>query len=86
MARPALTPVARESLTHVSREHFAGRWARARRHGERASLAALHARGLVVRRAWRGAEGQADAAYEYRLGPELEAAIRRATATRSAGS
>lgn len=76
-ARRSLTDVARESLAHVSREHFAGRWARARRHGERASLAALHSRGLVVRRAWRGVEGEADAAYEYRLTNPMADAIRR---------
>lgn len=66
-ARRQLTSTARESLLHVAREHGAGRWARARRHGERPSLAALHARGLVARRAWRGVEGDAGAAYEYRL-------------------
>lgn len=76
-ARRALTDVGRETLAHVTREHFAGRWARARRHGERPSLAALHARGFLVRRAWRGVEGEADAAYEYRLTEGLEAAMRR---------
>lgn len=65
--RATLTDVAYESLRHVLREHSAGRWARARRKGERPSLAALHARGLVVRQAWRGVEGEADAAYEYKL-------------------
>jgi hypothetical protein len=76
-SRRGLTPVARETLAHVAREHRAGRWARARRHGERPSLASLHARGLVVRRPWRGADGAADAAYEYRLSDALAAAIER---------
>lgn len=71
-----LTPVARQTLAHVARVHFAGGWARARRAGERPSLAALHARGLVVRRPWRGVEGDADAAYEYRLAPGVEQALR----------
>jgi len=75
LARRALTDVGRASLQHVAAEHFAGRWARARRHGERASLAALYARGFIVRRAWRGNEGEADAAYEYRLTEGLEAAL-----------
>lgn len=67
MQRAQLTPVAIESLKHVAREHAADRWARARRSGERPSLSALETRGLVVRRAWRGQAGDADAAYEYRL-------------------
>lgn len=71
-----LTPVARETLAHVARATLAGEWARARRHGERPSLAALHARGLIVRRARRGVEGSADAAYEYQLSAGMLEAVR----------
>lgn len=81
-----LTDVARESMQHVARTHFAGGWARARRAGERPSLAALHARGFVVRRAWRGVEGAADAAYEYRLSPGVEKALRAKLDANAAGS
>ena len=75
MSSRLLTDVGRETLAHVAREHFRGGWARARRHGERASLASLHARGFLVRRAWRGNEGEADAAYEYRLTDGLAKAL-----------
>jgi hypothetical protein len=72
-----LTPVAKQTLLHVARCTLAGEWARARRHGERPSLAALHARGMVVRRPWRGEDGAADAAYEYQLTPALLAELKR---------
>lgn len=72
-----LTDASRSALAHVAREHRAGGWARARSHGERVSLASLYARGYIIRRAWRGAEGQPDAAYEYRLTPELADAVER---------
>lgn len=39
--------------------------------GERVTLAALHRKGLLVRQAHRGLVGDADAAYEYRLSPEV---------------
>jgi hypothetical protein len=80
-----LTPVAKETLLHVARSTFAGEWARARRHGERPSLASLHARGFVIRRAWRGTEGDADAAYEYQLTPELRAAMAARSSSSAAG-
>jgi hypothetical protein len=81
VSKRVLTDVARESMRHVAREHAAGRWARARRSGERASLAALHARGFVVRRAWRGTEGDADAAYEYQLAPGIACELERRRAS-----
>ena len=71
------TDVARESLAHVARAHFAGEWARARRAGERPSLASLHTRGFVIRRPWRGVEGDPDAAFEYRLSDGIADALRR---------
>jgi hypothetical protein len=42
-------------------------WYRATRSGERVTLVSLYRRGLLERRAWRGKEGAADAAHEYRL-------------------
>lgn len=72
-----LTVVSRESLRHVWAEQQAGRWARARRSGERPSLASLHTRGYLIRRPWRGTDGHPDAAYEYRLSPALAAALER---------
>lgn len=82
MKRRHLTPVARTSLLECVRASRSDTWFRARRGGERASLAALHARGLVIRRAWRGEEGHPDAAYEYRAADViLEALDRRQPAT-----
>jgi len=64
------------SLTATQRQVFAaavratradpGSWYRARDQGERVTLASLWRQGLLNRRAWRGAEGDANAAYEYR--------------------
>lgn len=77
MKRRTLTPVALESLRACIAAARRDEWHRARRHGERASLAALHARGLVIRQAWRGVEGDADAAYEYRAAPAVLAELDR---------
>jgi len=43
-----------------------GAWYRARGHGDRVVLANLYRKGVLERRAWRGAEGDPDAAHEYR--------------------
>lgn len=51
-----------------------GKWIRATRSGERVTLASLHRAGLVLRRAWRGAEGEADAAHEYKATHQVMAA------------
>src|SRR5437868_6669014 len=50
-------------------------WYIAADHGERVTLAALHGRGLIVRRARRGVEGEADAAYAYRLSDVMRDAL-----------
>lgn len=71
----SLTQAQRTALRKVARADSAGRWYRAATHGERVTLASLHGRQLIARRAWRGTAGQADAAYEYQLGPELRTAI-----------
>lgn len=41
-------------------------WCRAQSSGERVTLASLYVRGLLERRAWRGVEGETNAAHEYR--------------------
>ena len=50
---------------------------RAAHNGERVTLASLYRAGALTRRAWRGNAGEADAAYEYRLTPEAEQALRQ---------
>lgn len=62
-----MTPRMREVAIAVAR-HCArtGGWYRAAGHGERVSLAYLNRAGILERRAWRGVDGDADAAYEYR--------------------
>jgi hypothetical protein len=74
-----LTPRSKDALTHVAREHFAGRWARSRNAGDRVSLAHLFYNGWIIRQAWRG-EGTASPAYEYRLTEAMETAIRKRVA------
>jgi hypothetical protein len=51
----------------VSAHHLRDLWYRAASSGERVTLASLYRAGALTRRAWRGNEGEADAAYEYRL-------------------
>lgn len=53
-------------------------WYRAQGNGERATLASLWRAGVLERRTWRGIEGEADAAHEYRLAGRLIAAIKEA--------
>lgn len=43
-----------------------GEWIRAEGEGDRVTLASLYRKGLLERRAWRGKDGEANAAYEYR--------------------
>jgi hypothetical protein len=66
-ARPfTLSPRQRATLARVVLELEAtGQWARALHQGERVTLASLFRLGFLERRAWRGLEGQADAAHEY---------------------
>jgi hypothetical protein len=44
---------------------------RASRNGERVTLARLYRNGVLARRCWRGTDGDADAAYEYRPSNDL---------------
>lgn len=61
-----MTARMKEVLIYVWMHSSAPRfWHRARSSGERVTLASLHRKGLLQRRARRGVEGDADAAYEY---------------------
>ena len=53
-------------LREVVRTTLNGEWYRATSEGERVTLASLHRRGLLERRAWRGEAGDCNTAYEYR--------------------
>ena len=72
-----MTKLQRHVLGVVSAHHLRGLWYRAARSGERVTLASLHRAGVLKRRAWRGKEGERDAAHEYRLAPETEQVLRQ---------
>jgi hypothetical protein len=61
----------------VSNHHLRGLWYRASRSGERVTLASLYRAGVLTRRAWRGKDGEADAAYEYRLSTTADHVLRQ---------
>lgn len=65
----------REVLALVVRSHLGGRWFRAQGRGQRVTLAALARTGRLVRRVWRGAEGDPDAAHEYAMSPDVAASF-----------
>lgn len=73
-----MTPNQRRTLAAVVRATAAGRAYRASSCGERVTLASLFARGLLERRAWRGLEGERDAAHEYQAAAVFMDAIRAA--------
>jgi len=60
----------------VSAHHLRGLWYRAASSGERVTLASLYRAGVLTRRAWRGNEGEADAAYEYKLSTTADHVLR----------
>lgn len=60
---PKLTDLQKETLVRVLTSHG---WYRAASSGERVTLASLYRKGILERQARRGAEGDANAAYEYR--------------------
>jgi len=64
-------------LGKVFAQHLRSLWYRATRNGERVTLASLYRAGALKRRAWRGNEGEANAAYEYRLSDAAEEALRQ---------
>lgn len=75
------TTLQKRALARVFQRTLSGkdRWYRAgdcedgsqSNQGERVTLASLHSKGYLVRRAWRGVEGDADAAHEYRVSPTV---------------
>lgn len=54
-------------------------WFRAKHPGQRVTLASLSRAGVLVRRAWRGIEGEADAAHEYQVSTVALAALKSVT-------
>lgn len=60
-----LTELQLQVFKKVIRAWLAGTWYRAERAGERVTLASLYRNRLLDRRAWRGEEGERDAAHEY---------------------
>ena len=71
-----MTKLQRYVLGVVSAHHLRDVWYRAASSGERVTLASLYRAGALVRRAWRGKEGDAAAAYEYRLSTMADQALR----------
>ena len=72
-----LTKLQRYVFGVVSGHHLRGLWYRAASSGERVTLASLFRAGVLKRRAWRGNEGEADAAYEYQLTKETDQVLRQ---------
>jgi len=72
-----MTKLQRYVFGVVSAHHLRSLWYRAARSGERVTLASLYRAGVLKRRAWRGNEGEADAAYEYQLSHEAEHVLRQ---------
>jgi len=70
-----LSQLQRQVLGAVVAQHRRGLWYRAASSGERVTLASLFRAGVLARRAWRGKEGEADAAHEYRLSEALREAL-----------
>lgn len=60
-----MTGLQREVLALVRAATGRGEWYRAAGNGQRVVLANLYGKGLIDRRARRGKDGEADAAYEY---------------------
>ena len=71
-----MTKLQRYVFGVVAAHHLRDLWYRAAGSGERVTLASLYRAGALKRRAWRGNEGEADAAYEYRLSPEADQVLR----------
>lgn len=66
-----LTQNQKRVLAKVYRTTMLGQQYRAESNGERVTLASLFRNGFLQRRAWRGKEGEADAAHEYQIRPDL---------------
>jgi hypothetical protein len=75
MKRAALTELQRAAMRRAVEAARAGGWIIASGSGDRVTLASLFRRGLLMRRARRGVEGEPDAAYEYRPSTMVEARL-----------
>lgn len=75
-----MTKLQRYVFGVVAARHLRDLWYRAASSGERVTLASLYRAGVLKRRAWRGNEGEADAAYEYRLSHEADHVLRQTLA------
>ena len=62
-----MTKLQRSVFRVVAVHTMQGLWYRAASSGERVTLASLYRAGALVRRAWRGREGELNAANEYKL-------------------
>jgi hypothetical protein len=71
-----LTPKQKQVLAKIINATANGEWYRAASNGERVTLASLYWQGLAQRQAWRGAEGEADAAHEYKASERVIAVMR----------
>ncbi len=70
-----MTPRMREVFRDVALANRNGMWYRAAHRGQRCTLAYLFRHGAIVRRAWRGKEGDAAAAHEYAVAPDNAALL-----------
>ena len=78
-----LTDRQRTVFVQVCKAHLKGARYRAADSGERVTLASLYrGQGLLVRWAWRGVEGERDAAYEYALHPKVSEELLRSFQTK----
>lgn len=73
-----MTGLQKISITLVLKATVQDRWHRAgddpahgSAAGERVTLASLFQKGLVIRRPWRGVDGEPNASYEYRASDDL---------------
>lgn len=73
-----MTKLQRYVFGVVSAHNLRGLWYRAAHSGERVTLASLYRAGVLQRRTWRGSEGEANAAYEYRLTELAEQVLQQA--------
>ena len=86
-----LSAFQKTTFADVVKATLAGKWYRAgasgkaSAHGEAVTLASLNGR-LLVRRAWRGVEGNPSAAYEYQASDDVIAEVRKQYATPKGGS
>jgi hypothetical protein len=78
-----LSPLQRATLARCLQAAKYGIWYRASGSGERVTLASLFRKGLCERRAWRGAEGEANAAHEYRASQVVQELAYQADPIRS---